>query len=80
MRPSGGWRNQLANDYMERVGVPIVHTFNWTATLWQYHRDSGAGHECTHYCQPSAHVFWTYQLFVALRRCFGGLVEGVGCS
>ena len=28
--------------------------FNETVPLWQFHRDNGDGHECTHFCFPSA--------------------------
>lgn len=35
-------------------GVPVVPIFNESVPLWEYHRDNGEGHECSHFCFPSA--------------------------
>ncbi len=35
-------------------GIPVVPVFNETVPLWEFHRDNGEGHECTHFCFPSA--------------------------
>ncbi len=35
-------------------GIPVVPVFDETVPLWQHHRDNGEGHECTHFCFPSA--------------------------
>ncbi|PSC74746.1 hypothetical protein C2E20_2256 [Micractinium conductrix] len=50
----GGWRNALADPIMRAAGVPIIQSFNDTVPLSDAHRDNGSGHECTHYCFPSA--------------------------
>ena len=39
---------------MGEAGVALSATWNETLPLWLYHRDNGAGYECTHYCAPSA--------------------------
>jgi hypothetical protein len=39
---------------MGEAGVAVSATWNETLPLWLYHRDNGAGYECTHYCAPSA--------------------------
>ena len=39
---------------MAAKGVPVVPTYNESVPLWQHHRDNGDGHECTHFCFPSA--------------------------
>ena len=59
---------QIANGVMREAGVPLVETWNETLPLWEFHRDNGAGLECTHYCFPSAPQLWTYILFNTLRR------------
>ena len=58
---------QIANGVMRDAGVPLVETWNETLPLWEFHRDNGAGLECTHYCFPSAPQLWTYILFDTLR-------------
>ena len=45
---------QQSNRVMMTAGIAISATYNETLPLWQYHRDNGAGHECTHFCVPSA--------------------------
>jgi elongator complex protein 2 len=52
---------------MRKAGVPIVETWNETLPLWDYHRDNGAGLECTHFCQPSAPQLWLYLLYKTLQ-------------
>ena len=63
---------QIANGVMRDAGVPLVETWNETLPLWEFHRDNGAGLECTHYCFPSAPQLWTYILFNTLRRLASG--------
>ncbi|EIE23050.1 hypothetical protein COCSUDRAFT_63432 [Coccomyxa subellipsoidea C-169] len=63
----GGWRNKIANDVMAKAGVPVVAAWNETLPLWDYHRDNGAGLECTHFCVPSAPQLWVYLLTKTLR-------------
>ncbi|KAK9812996.1 hypothetical protein WJX72_006927 [[Myrmecia] bisecta] len=62
----GGWRNELSNAAMQDAGIPIIHTYNDTAPLHEYHRDNGAGHECTHHCHPSGPQVWVHALYQTL--------------
>lgn len=62
---------QLANDVMRKAGVPIVEAWNETLPLWDYHRDNGAGLECTHFCSPSAPQLWLFLLYQTLREIQG---------
>lgn len=36
--------------------------------MWAAHRDNGAGHECTHYCRPSAMQSWIAALYRVLQQ------------
>ncbi|CAL8465497.1 g5033 [Coccomyxa elongata] len=63
----GGWRNKIANEVMRAAGVPVVEAWNETLPLWDYHRDNGAGLECTHFCMPSAPQLWVYLLTQTLK-------------
>lgn len=45
---------QQAGAVMTTAGAAVSATWNETLPLDQYHRDNGAGYECTHYCAPSA--------------------------
>lgn len=65
--PEGGWRNEAANKVMKEAGVAVSATYNETVPLWQYHRDNGAGYECTHFCSPSAPQVWVFGLIQTLR-------------
>ncbi len=40
----GGWRNKIALPVMRDLGIPIIHTWNQTVPMWQYHTDK----DCTH--------------------------------
>ena len=33
----GGWRNKLTLPQIEKLGIPIVHTWNHSVPLWEYH-------------------------------------------
>ena len=33
----GGWRNRLTLPVIERLGIPIMHTWNQSVPLWEYH-------------------------------------------
>ena len=33
----GGWRNALANPLIASLGIPIMHTWNYSIGLWQFH-------------------------------------------
>jgi hypothetical protein len=45
-------RNIKALPVAESLGIPVMHTFNVTAALHDFHRDNGDGHECSHFCFP----------------------------
>lgn len=64
----GGWRNIIARPVMMAAGIPVLQTWNESMLLWNYHRDSGAGWECTHYCFPSAPQVWVYHLLRKLQE------------
>jgi hypothetical protein len=51
---TGSWRNTLADAVIRKAGIPIVPSFNETLWMADMHRDNGQGHECTHFCHPSA--------------------------
>jgi hypothetical protein len=33
----GGWRNRMTLPVIERLGIPIMHTWNQSVPLWEYH-------------------------------------------
>ena len=45
---------------LQRLGLrqpcprPLRQSWNETVAMWEAHRSNGEGHECTHYCRPSA--------------------------
>lgn len=50
----GGWRNRVCVPLMQAAAIPVIQSWNETVPMWEAHRDNGAGHECSHYCHPSA--------------------------
>ena len=62
---------QISNTIMSQSGIPVVHTWNETLPLWDYHRDNGAGLECTHFCFPSAPQLWVHALWQTLSKARG---------
>lgn len=64
----GGWRNIISRAVMAAADIPVLQIWNESTALWNYHRDNGAGWECTHYCFPSAPQVWVYHLLVKLRE------------
>ena len=64
----GGWRNNISRAVMAAAGIPVLQVWNESTALWNYHRDNGAGWECTHYCFPSAPQVWVYHLLIKLRE------------
>ena len=54
---AGDWRNQAANPVMRELGIPVLHTWNWTLPLWEYHHNYNrrGKSDCTHVCHPSAY-------------------------
>ncbi len=33
----GGWRNGLTLPVIEGLGIPVMHTWNQSVPLWEYH-------------------------------------------
>ena len=64
----GGWRNALANVAMRKAGIPVIESYNETLPMAGMHRDNGAGHECTHFCHPSAPQAWVAALYRTLTQ------------
>lgn len=42
----GGWRNKITLPLIERLGIPIVHTWNLSVPLWQYHHSFQVSANC----------------------------------
>ncbi|KAL4856502.1 Presequence protease 1 [Chlorella vulgaris] len=63
----GGWRNAAADSVMRRAGIPILPSYNESVWMHAFHRDNGAGLECTHFCHPSTPQTWVLALFKTLR-------------
>ena len=59
-------RNANSLPHATRLGIPIIHTYNRTTILHQYHRNNGQGHECSHYCWPVPGL-WAHATLGALR-------------
>ena len=64
----GSWRNALADVAMRKAGIPIVESYNETLPMANMHRDNGEGHECTHFCHPSAPQAWVAALYRTLTE------------
>lgn len=64
----GGWRNVVSRAVMAAADIPVLQIWNESTALWNYHRDNGAGWECSHYCFPSAPQVWVYHLLVKLQE------------
>ena len=39
----GGWRNKLTLPLIQKLGIPIVHTWNQSVPLWEYHHGFQVG-------------------------------------
>ena len=46
----GGWRNKLTLPQIEKLGIPIVHTWNHSVPLWEYHHGFQVGLKCLQVC------------------------------
>lgn len=71
----GGWRNAMAHEVLGEVSgelITVAHTYNHSTPLYKFHRDNGKGHECTHYCFPSAPQAWVFGLYRALVHRYEG--------
>ena len=33
----GGWRNVMSNPLMAELGVPVMHTWNYSVPIWNLH-------------------------------------------
>lgn len=33
----GGWRNKLSLPVIARLGIPVIHTWNLSVPMWEYH-------------------------------------------
>ncbi|EIE18670.1 hypothetical protein COCSUDRAFT_45154 [Coccomyxa subellipsoidea C-169] len=64
----GGWRNRVTLPVMEKLGIPIVHTWNLSVPLWQYHHSFQEKDDCTHWCHPSGYQVWIAQMHQTLRK------------
>jgi hypothetical protein len=62
----GNKRNLVTLPLIAELNIPVIHSYNVTAVLHDYHRDNGAGHECSHYCWPVPGL-WVYSLLTTLQ-------------
>ena len=44
----GGWRNIMSNPLMAKLGVPVLHTWNYSVPIWNLHHHYQVG--CWHAC------------------------------
>lgn len=58
-------RNEVSFPLAKRFRIPIIHTYNQTAMLHEFHRDNGHGYECTHFCFPVPGI-WIYSFVKTL--------------
>ncbi|KAK9825923.1 hypothetical protein WJX81_007164 [Elliptochloris bilobata] len=66
----GGWHNRVALPVLEALGAPVMHTWNSSVPLWQYHHHytwPENPNDCKHMCHPSAYQVWIYELLSTLR-------------
>lgn len=67
----GGWRNKIALPVMTQLGIPVIHTWNQTLPMWQYHTHFNTKEgDCTHMCHPSEYQYWVFELFRTFRKVF----------
>ena len=77
----GGWRNKLTLPQIEKLGIPIVHTWNHSVPLWEYHHGFQVGLKCSP--SPGRHAYSVALNTPSLRKrsctsmiCKGGQAEG----
>ncbi|CAL5221674.1 g3905 [Coccomyxa viridis] len=64
----GGWRNKLAYLGLTDLQMPIIHTWNVSLNMWNYHTNyREEPGDCTHMCHPSAYQYWIYSLVETLK-------------
>ncbi|CAL8468940.1 g8481 [Coccomyxa elongata] len=64
----GGWRNKLAYAGLIDLQMPIVHTWNMSLGMWNYHTNyREEPGDCTHMCHPSAYQVWLYAFYETLK-------------
>ena len=54
----GGWRNKLAYLGLADLQMPIIHTWNVSLNMWNYHvnyRCSSPSHSCLASCAHTPH-------------------------
>jgi hypothetical protein len=68
----GGWRNAAADSVMRRAGIPILPSYNESVWMHAFHRDNGAGLECTHFCHPSTPQVHAC-VYLSVFRCIGDI-------
>lgn len=44
----GGWRNKISLPIIEGVGIPVMHTWNLSVPLWEYHHGFQVGSSDCH--------------------------------
>ena len=52
----GGWRNRLQLPMIAKLGIPIIHTWNLSVPMWEYHH--GFQVRCSLHKRPAFHFFW----------------------
>ena len=62
----GGFRNRIANPIVASLGIPIVHTWNFSVPMWEYYHHVAKDGDCTHSCHPSGYQVWLYQLHATI--------------
>lgn len=65
-------RNLVTLPVVSKLHIPIIHTYNVSAVLHDFHRDNGAGHECSHFCYPVPGL-WVHSLFKTLAASPPGM-------
>ena len=65
---AGGRRNAAAVPALRAAGVPILHVYNQSTSLWFAHSVSGEKLDCVHWCSPSATELWMWPLAQALAQ------------
>ena len=65
---AGGRRNAAAAAALHAAGIPIMHVYNQSTSLWFAHSVSGEKLDCVHWCSPSATELWMWPLAQALAQ------------
>ena len=66
---AGGWRNRLSYLGLQELKTPLIHTWNGSLNLWNFHTNyREEPGDCTHMCHPSAYQYWIYAMYDTLRN------------